>query len=602
MKLPSIQEVLDRGLEAFKRFPLTLIWAITGTIYVMYLIGSDRVNNTFDENLDIVLTLILGVSWFIGTQFFIEQQAKHKTWQLLKILILIGLGGFYFYLSNTPFLEDNPIYLAHFFIFLIAGHLFVLFAPFLKEWNTHAYWNYLKCVGIALTRSLLYSFVLYLGLVLALLAIDALFEITIRGERYGQLFVFSLGIVNTWIYLSDFPAQVRKNSIVQFERALEVLVKFILIPLIMLYLVILYAYFGKILLEWELPKGWVSYLVTVLALLGFMVHIIINPIIKTSKAWTIKRFYPWFYYLLLPLLVLLFVAIYRRVSDYGITENRYYVLLAAFWILGISLYMLCIKKAKLIVLPISLFLILMITAIGPWGAFSISKKAQAKEFKEVYNQVLLQDTLANYDQYQRLESILKYLDKRESLDKLSKVTQIDFNAAILDSTNNWKNYRWLNTRLVLDSLHIKMDSTTQSIKRNYNQYHMYDYGTDKTVFPIKDYDYFISLRFNRHTNNLVTIDSCTLSYTNKHLGIMIKNQEEDSMAVIPLKGKLLALTKYGNNLDNLPLEEKTITVENNVLKVKLVPTNLSYSLIEKDSIQLNNIDGYLFLKWKQDVK
>jgi len=65
---------------------------------------------------------------------------------------------------------------------------------------------------------------------------------------------------------------------------------FALIPLVLLYIIILYAYSFKIIFQWELPKGWVSYLVTALALLGFLVQVIINPIQNTVKSWMINQF------------------------------------------------------------------------------------------------------------------------------------------------------------------------------------------------------------------------------------------------------------------------------------------------------------------------
>src|SRR5690606_2926956 len=119
-----------------------------------------------------------------------------------------------------------------------------------------------------LLRSAFFSGVLYIGLVLALLAIQALFNVSIPDRRFGQLFVFCLGIMNTWVYLSDFPKKVISLTDIYFNKPLEVFVKYILIPLILLYIVILYAYGFKIIFQWELPKGWVSYLVTALAILG----------------------------------------------------------------------------------------------------------------------------------------------------------------------------------------------------------------------------------------------------------------------------------------------------------------------------------------------
>ena len=294
MLLPSVAELADKAKIAFKRFPITLVWAIVGTMFGIMLL-EDTTAERLEENTDILMTMILGVSWLIGIQFFVEELKAQKKWGWLKLVILGLLFAFFWYMpSNGNELDDNIEFLIRFTLFFIAGHLFVLFAPFVLKWDKSAYWNYLKTMGAAIGRSIFFSGVLYIGLILALAAIDALFEVHIRGERYGQLFIFCLGIVNTLIYLSDFPKNLHDNKGIRFHRALEVFVQYILIPLVLLYLVILYSYGLKILLEWELPKGWVSYLVTALALLGFVVQVIVNPVQKTINSWAINKFYPWF--------------------------------------------------------------------------------------------------------------------------------------------------------------------------------------------------------------------------------------------------------------------------------------------------------------------
>ena len=365
-------------------------------------------------------------------------------------MVLSFLAIFYWHLPDFEKYSHDPSYIVRFFLYLIAGHLFAFFAPFLHKWDKKAYWNYLKSIAFAILRSAFFSGVLYLGLVFALVAVDALFEVDIRGERYGQLFIFCLGIVNTWIYLSDFPKNIFDDQHIFFNKAIEVFVKYILIPLVLLYSIILYAYGSKILFQWELPQGWVSYLVTALALLGLLVQVIIDPVQKTVKSWTINSFYPWYYIMLLPLIALLFVAIFRRILDYGITENRYFVLVIAFWILGISLYLLLAKKRRLNVLPISLFILAMLSSFGPWGAFNVAKNSQLHQFKKVFQKVKANHNLASHTEYDQLKSILTYLDERRSLSLLNETTNIAMETAFKDTIDGkFQSYGYLDTHKVI---------------------------------------------------------------------------------------------------------------------------------------------------------
>ena len=601
MNLPSIKEITDKAQSAFKRFPVTLVWAILGSFYMIYLIG-DGNQSRFEQNLNILLTLILGISWLIASQFLLEQQEKPKKWVWAKAVVILLLILFYWHLPSVDKLDDNPEYLTRFFLYLIGGHLFLLFAPFLKGWNKAAYWNYLKSVGTAIGRSGVFSGILYLGLVLALVAIDALFEVNIPGDYYGQLFVFCLGIVNTWIYLSDFPKNVREHTEIYFEKALEVFVKYILIPLVLLYIIILYAYGFKILFEWELPKGWVSYLVMALAILGFLVQVIINPVQKIAKAWTIHRFYPWFYYALLPLIVLLFVAILRRVADYGITENRYFVLLIAFWILAMAVYLLFAKKKRLIVLPISLFVLAVLSSFGAWGAFTVSKNSQVWQFEKVFATVVANNKWANAAQFEQLKSIIDYLADREALSKLDGITGFAMEEVLKDTTDNdWKTYGWLDSTKILDSLGVTISQEELNKGPHGTYYSYYNDQSKVRNYDISEFSYFSPINFSSYQPQKREIGGFDFSFDPQTVSLSLFSKN-DSIAVIqmPLKKKLMALTKYGNELYKADEKELVLRSENEHIKVQLVLTNLGYN-VQKDSININNAGAFLFLKEKQHV-
>lgn len=592
MIFPSFQEIADKAKHAFKRFPITLTWCIVGSIFFMCLIEIDP-NNLFDHYKGSLLTFSLGVSWFIGTKFLIEQLKQPEKWQWLKLVTLGLLIIFFIHLPDLSPYDVNPKFYVRFTIYLIAGHLFLFFAPFAFRWNKEAYWNYLKSVCIAVGRSILFSGVLYLGLVLALLAIKFLFDFDIQGKRYGQLFVFCLGIVNTWTYLSDFPKNVLEKNTIKYNKALEVFVKFILIPLVLLYIVILYAYTLKIILAWSLPKGWVSNLVTALALLGFSIQIMVNPIQKTIKSWTINRFYPWFYFLLLPLIILLFIAIFKRIGDYGITENRYFLLLLALWILGITLYLLFSKKRRLKILPISLFILAVLSSFGFWGAFSISKNSQVKQFENVLQKARDNNNMVSGKEYRQLESIINYLDDRKSVSELDAITGIAIEETFRDTTNSWNNY--LSSDSILDSLGIEIDPSDNEIIEDGNHYY-YSQWNKPQSYSIVGYNYFTAYNYNGYDEEKKEIGSYRIQFiSNTNELWLLSKQDSTETFLISLNEKLVSLSKYGDNLNEVNPEELIIESSNEHLSTKLIFTELSF-YIKKDSIRVNSANAYLFLK------
>ncbi|WP_158975166.1 DUF4153 domain-containing protein [Cellulophaga sp. L1A9] len=595
MKIPSISEITSKAQNAILRFPLTLLWAVGGTTFFIKIMETSSYDY-FNKHNDELLTLILGLSWLIGIQFFIEQFKKPKRWQWLKLLVLALLGLFYWYLPAIHHYEDSPLYIARFFLYLIAGHLFILFAPFILKWDKNAYWNYLKNTSIAIIRSLFYSGILYLGLILALAAIGALFEVHIKSRRYGQLFIFCLGIVNTWIYLSDFPKNIFKETTIYFEKTLEVLVKFILIPLVILYILILYAYSGKIIIEWELPKGWVSYLVIALSFLGYIIQIIINPVQKELKSWTINKFYPWFYILLIPLNILLFIAILRRVSDYGITENRYFVLAIALWNVGIILYLLLSTKKALKVLPISLFIIALLSSVGFWGAFSVSKESQVRQFNDIFTSVKNKNNVATNDEMERLHDIMNYLEKRKKVSSLNNITKLNLESFRDTPIDQDYETAWLNTEKIWDSIAFKIDAKTIPEDEYDTYYYLYSSDLKNTYTSINDFDSFTYLSFYMNSEKRFQMDSLYLELYPENQSLKIYFAKDNTVALeIPLTEKLTELSKYGNNLNKAPITDLTVEITATALSCKLIFSELSFRKTE-EGIVLQNIDAFLFLK------
>lgn len=597
MNLPSISEISIKAKMAIGRFPLTAIWSILGSFYCIFLLENTE-NDFPDKHFNILMTLILGISWFIGTQFFIEQQKKPKNWQVLKIAVLALLIGFYFYMPFEHRYDSNPEYLIRFFLFLLAGHLFLLIAPFVTTWEKNAFWNYLKAVAVSIVRSGFFALILYIGLALALAAIDALFDINIQSERYGQTFIFCLGIVNTLVYLSDFPKNIHEQTKIHFQKALEVLVKYILIPLIILYLIILYAYSFKILIEWELPKGWVSYLVIALSLLGFVIQVIINPIQKEIKSWAINKFYPYFYILLLPLLVLLFIAIFRRITDYGITENRYFIVAIAVWILSITLFLLFSKKKSLKTLPISLFSIAILSSFGFWGAISVSNKSQANQFKNLYSKALQENKLISQTDYIRLQSILDYLDERESITKLDQITGLSMERFRDTLNSDYRNKGWLNTAKIWDSLNLKVDSTTMVEGNSNNKYYNY-YQNWNTNFTqsIAEYDSFRTLSINANAQVANTGNKdFYIKFNNPEILIEFYDVLNDSLLMeLNLKKELEKFTLLGENLYDIPQEKMVISAKNEAFSYKIIISQLSFDK-ENDTIKFYSLNGFLLSK------
>ena len=106
------------------------------------------------------------------------------------------------------------------------------------------------------------------------------------------------------------------------SKLLDTLLNWVLSPAVLAYTVLLYLYFAKIVATWSLPRGGIAYLV-----FGFT---LIAVAAQAGQTLLNKRYYDWFYnrfsLISLPALAMFWVGVGCRWSDYGLSENRVYLI------------------------------------------------------------------------------------------------------------------------------------------------------------------------------------------------------------------------------------------------------------------------------------
>ena len=419
-KFPSLQNVLNATQKTIFRFPLETITIICGTIFAILLI-EDEFKDSQEFLVKGVLSSSLCLVLFLSVSLFFFDSKKNN---LFRFLTSMALGSLVVAFVFNFKKEITEVEIQQFLVLNIALHLLVSFAGFLpKKYSQDEFWEFNKQLFLRILTSGLYSAVLYIGLALAITAVENLFNVEITDKIYGYLFVIIAGIFNTIFFLNGVPDTNNNENLLKlsYPNGLKNFTQYVLLPLISLYLVILICYETKILVTLSLPVGWVSYLVLVFAIFGILSFLLVHPIAAEKGNLWMRTFNRWFYYLMVPLLGLLFWAILYRIHLYGFTHERYYVLLLSISLTIVVAYFLIQKQPKIIFIPISLCIAGLLSIVGPQSADSISRNSQLSRF-EIYMQKTEKVKLS-FEQEKDLSSIVDFLEKNYGVETLLPYTK-----------------------------------------------------------------------------------------------------------------------------------------------------------------------------------
>ena len=626
MKFSSLKHLYTISKDSFLRFPLTLVSAIIAVSVGIYWIEYEDTIDNFFPFVNTLLTAALGVPLFFCTSVYFNIEKK----SILKKGIINGaafllLIAIYNSLPNSAYTNNIRVPYIKYTIYNCIVHLLVSFVPYWKTKKLNGFWNYNKLLFIRLWASVLYSLILYLGLILALYAIHSLFNIEIHDELYFEIFIFIIGIFNTWFFVTGIPKdlEVLENQ-KEYPKGLKVFTQYLLLPLIILYLLILYMYGFKIILNWNWPKGIVSYLISGVSIIGILAFLLIYPFSNSKENSWIKQFSKAYYYILFPLIVILFIAIGMRINEYGITINRYLIILLGIWLTIVCTYF-SIGKTNIKFIPKTLALLLALMSFGPWGIFSVSEKSQVgrltdmledskitthnKVNREVMwildslpklhankyktNQFLIKDSIHN-----EIYSIVKYLEEHHGFTKINSIFQQNIDSIITTARFDKKYFN--ETGVYMQSLGFK---NHRIYKNNWSNDSQFTFSKKTKDFTdIKGYDYLIHPHLNNYStrteryfinNAEYCIDSLD---TYKKEFVLYTENETLVFDIAPTVNKLIK--KFGEKSkrhlnDSLMTLYKTTPFQNYKLEIK------SVSLKNKnDSIFINSIDANLFIKEK----
>ena len=227
------------------------------------------------------------------------------------------------------------------------------------------------------------------------------------------------------LFIGRLPQGAQKHDTeVQANKFLNGIIAYLFLPLTAGYLIVLYVYAIRILVNWQLPNGWVSWLTIAIMAICIVIEFCLYPTRMAEKNKKVELLARWLPVLILPLLLLMTIGIIRRISDYGVSINRLYLIILNGWFYVVCIGLFINKARRIHWIPISFALTFLLTSALPVNVANYTKKSihnsVLKEIKAHSKKELPMkqddyiDFLANLPKEQalRINSRLIYLSSR----------------------------------------------------------------------------------------------------------------------------------------------------------------------------------------------
>jgi hypothetical protein len=441
-----------------------------------------------------------------------------------------------------------------------------MFAAYLLRKSDNAsvwYFNYQLASSLFFAG--LATLVLCAGLSLILLSLSYLFELKAGGKVYLDIWIIGACVFAPAYFITNIPRQFDyPQSDCAFPRGIHFIQHYVLTPLSLIYMVILYAYFAKILLQWELPRGNLGMMICIFGVIGIITQLTIFPV-STSGTPLLRWFYRNFYTMMVVPLGLLMLAISVRISQYGMTEPRYIVLICTLWFaLLIAYYAIKGTAVQLKTIPMLLALLALLVSFGPWRIDKLPVKNQFARLQEqlvqlgllVNNQYLPPKTQPDFEQRQAITSMVSYLVSHGASEKIRPwfSDQRGFDKTLNCGTHRCYDHQGRQLVLELMGIDEAVDANGLSHRRNHF-FTIVGTGENRKTF--------------RHDNHLVAVDNydyaISISVHQSVEASKIHNYEVHSMWQPDISREISMSLSKNNTLDILHKKQLTMSIDMNPL-------------------------------------
>lgn len=538
----SNKQLKENASRTLKRFPIVVTFIMLSTIALSSMIISDKYYGS------LIFYLLAGSLISLVMKLWYEDAQNKIKYIITSVILhfLLIIDAIYIYFSPEGNEKTIIISQASIIVILILGFCFV---PFLKEKDDVTSWHHVRRSIFSAIISFIISAIVGGGIILLLSSLNPLFDIFVESSVFLIIAVIFCITIPSLIFLSIIPFGENK-----FVRATEIssfllgTIRYLFIPLVLSYIIVMYLYVLKVILKMELPNGAVSWLVTTMIISYLAVIYLQYPHLKGNSNTIEKKMTHYLPIVMLPPIILMTIGIIRRFSDYGITDNRLYILTLNIWFYIVCIGLFLQKSHRIHWISLSFGLIFFVTSALPVNYRNISKWVIKKEISSFLLQNSPKELPMNQEE---LKSWLESLDKKDSKKIYEKLRYINMDYSKIESkdwltkdVNLWSNY---------DSFIGSTDNSTSVI----------NYENDKGLKVTNEYSAidYINIYQTEFEFNEQNKDSAEVSI------------ETNSKLVDNNNGKLVLLLDLGN-LKKVNKTEKQLIITTSNSNFKIAPISL----------------------------
>jgi len=407
----SFSNLFERLSVVWNRFPIATILLLALTVLLGVCVEKDDITKT-----EGVLIYFFSVGFLLDCviTLWCEDGVDKKLYYVGKGFILLVWAA---YCLRLIFVDEIPTDNIGFLIgnatLIVCFILFFPIVPFLRECDDVKMWHFTGKILAAFLISCVVAFLLCGGLILLLVGIIELFQFNPSDEVLVTICILCGLLIPGLLFLSLIPYKEQKNyHFTEIPKVFRTIVVYVLLPLLGLYMLILYIYAFYILFTFELPKGMLSVLVTIVMVGYLLCYFVLYPSVKDSDSMLSKLLTRWIPIAIFPLLVLMSVGVVRRFMDYGITAPRLYLLTLLLWYYAVCIFVLIYRQRPFTRIVLSFALLFIITSAHPFNYYYISEKIITRQIQRVFDQYNLELPLSSISEVKMV--LTEYVGENEA--------------------------------------------------------------------------------------------------------------------------------------------------------------------------------------------